>query len=118
MLPSYHYIENRWLWVINTPCASSSGLYRVDAVPEGDSVSVSGFTPGTTADVTVDYTASCCTTQVDIIGVDGVGNVGKCHIDLGILGGKVGTRRRGHVSTKKLDWTLKTARLKIRKIGL
>ncbi|XP_037789385.1 von Willebrand factor A domain-containing protein 7-like [Penaeus monodon] len=84
------YIHNiNMMHLINTPCASSSGLYRVDAVPEGDSVSVSGFTPGTTADVTVDYTASCCTTQVDIIGVDGVGNVGKCHIDLGILGGLI-----------------------------
>ncbi|XP_042877878.1 von Willebrand factor A domain-containing protein 7-like [Penaeus japonicus] len=66
-----------------------SGLYRVDAQPEGDSFTVSGFTPGTTAEVTVDYTATCCTTQVDIIGVDGVGNLGKCHIDLGVLGGLI-----------------------------
>ncbi|XP_063588366.1 von Willebrand factor A domain-containing protein 7-like isoform X2 [Penaeus indicus] len=87
---NFNGICNSMQWTAHATLRDTrSGLYRVDAVPEGDSVTVSGFTPGTTADVTVDYTATCCTTQVDIIGVDGVGNVGKCHIDLGILGGLI-----------------------------
>ncbi|ROT70713.1 putative von Willebrand factor A domain-containing protein 7 [Penaeus vannamei] len=68
---------------------TGSGLYRVDAVPEGTTFGVSDFLPGTTADVETYYTATCCTTQVDIIGVDGVGNVGKCHIDMGVVGGLI-----------------------------
>ncbi|KAK7087106.1 hypothetical protein SK128_001407 [Halocaridina rubra] len=67
----------------------ASGLYSVYAKPEGNSVNIDHFTPGTNELVIVEYGADCCTLQADIIGVDGQGNVGKCNIDMGILGGLI-----------------------------
>lgn len=70
------------------PTDVPAGLSNVYAVPVGYGSEVIGLTPGTTDSVTVSYEASCCTSQVDIVGVDTVGNVGMCHIDMGVLGGK------------------------------
>lgn len=70
------------------PTDSPSGLSNAYAIPAGLGSEVTGLKPGTTNPVTVSYAASCCTSQVDIIGVDTVGNVGKCRIDMGVLGGK------------------------------
>nr|XP_045609987.1 von Willebrand factor A domain-containing protein 7-like isoform X1 [Procambarus clarkii] len=65
------------------------GLVNVYARPEGLSLEIAGMTPGTTGEVVLTYGASCCTTQVDLIGVDSSGNVGKCSIDMGTLGGMI-----------------------------
>lgn len=64
------------------------GLSNAYAVPEGLWSEVNGLTPNTKDEVTLNYVASCCTSQVEIIGVDSVGNVGKCRIDMGVLGGQ------------------------------
>ncbi|TOF90344.1 hypothetical protein CGJ15_24525 [Vibrio parahaemolyticus] len=66
-----------------------SGLVNVYARPDGLSSSVDGLNPGTTGNVVITYSASCCTSQVDIIGVDSLGNVGKCIIDMGVQGGMI-----------------------------
>ncbi|XP_076061129.1 uncharacterized protein LOC143036957 [Oratosquilla oratoria] len=64
-----------------------SGLTSVYARPSGLWNNVSSFNPGTNRAVTVSYVADCCTTQVDLVGIDQMGNVGKCRIDMGLLGG-------------------------------
>ncbi|XP_076061138.1 von Willebrand factor A domain-containing protein 7-like [Oratosquilla oratoria] len=66
-----------------------SGLTSVYSRPFGLKNNVSTFTPGTTNPVTISYEATCCTTQVDLVGIDQMGNVGKCRIDMGLLGGTV-----------------------------
>ncbi|XP_042873278.1 von Willebrand factor A domain-containing protein 7-like [Penaeus japonicus] len=77
-------------WTISASLQDTkSGLSVVYARPDGFQTDVSSFSPGTTSTVSVTYYASCCTTQVDIIGVDVQGNIGKCQIDMGTLGGYV-----------------------------
>ncbi|XP_063613332.1 von Willebrand factor A domain-containing protein 7-like [Penaeus indicus] len=77
-------------WTISATLQdTNSGLSVVYARPDGFQTDVSVFTPGTTDHVSVTYFASCCTTQVDIIGVDVQGNIGKCQVDMGTLGGYV-----------------------------
>ncbi|KAK8405076.1 hypothetical protein O3P69_001567 [Scylla paramamosain] len=67
-----------------------SGLYLVTAVPDSQNMTVPSFTPGTTSEVHMQYLSDCCTTQVQIRGVDGHGNVGNCDkIDMGTLGGLI-----------------------------
>ncbi|XP_071525808.1 von Willebrand factor A domain-containing protein 7-like [Panulirus ornatus] len=66
-----------------------SGLVSVYGRPAGFSTELTGFTPGTTDQVGMLYSASCCNSQVDLIGVDSVGNMGKCRIDMGTLGGLI-----------------------------
>ena len=63
------------------------GLTSAYAIPAGLWSEVTGLIPSTKGEVTLTYGASCCTSQVEIIGVDTVGNVGKCRIDMGVLGG-------------------------------
>ncbi|CAL4114738.1 unnamed protein product, partial [Meganyctiphanes norvegica] len=65
-----------------------SGILSVRADPPIET-SVSDFIPGDINPVTLTGFASCCTPQVDIIGVDMQGNIGKCQIDMGKLGGLV-----------------------------
>lgn len=66
-----------------------AGLSNVYARPDGIASVVVGLAPGTKDLVNVTYSADCCSSQVDIIGVDTQGNVGKCVIDMGALGGNV-----------------------------
>ncbi|XP_042239447.1 uncharacterized protein LOC121877687 [Homarus americanus] len=61
---------------------TDSGLYQVRANPETASMDVIGFTPGTRDQVQVTYASHCCNTEVEVIGVDGQGNVGKCLINM------------------------------------
>ena len=44
------------------------------------------FVAGTTDNVDVSLTVSCCTTELRLIGVDGQGNIGVCEYDLGDAG--------------------------------
>ena len=61
------------------------------SVPVGNDSTVSDYTPGTNEEVVMIYQSDCCTTQVQIRGTDGQGNVGHCdNIDMGLLGGKEG----------------------------
>ncbi|XP_071536581.1 von Willebrand factor A domain-containing protein 7-like [Panulirus ornatus] len=67
----------------------ASGLYEVRAKPEVGDLQVEGLSPGTTNEVVAIHQATCCDTFVEIIGVDGQANVGKCTVDMGILGGLI-----------------------------
>lgn len=73
--------------VITNVYIVSAGLSNVYARPDGFASVVAGLAPGTKELVNVTYSADCCSSQVDIIGVDTQGNVGKCVIDMGALGG-------------------------------
>ncbi|KAK7087105.1 hypothetical protein SK128_001406 [Halocaridina rubra] len=87
---SYNGVCNLQEWLAEADLKDDkSGLYSVYARPEGTAIDIVGFTPGTTATVFVDYRSTCCSLVADIIGVDGQGNVGLCHIDMGILGGLI-----------------------------
>ncbi|XP_050738673.1 von Willebrand factor A domain-containing protein 7-like [Eriocheir sinensis] len=67
-----------------------SGLYAVSYVPNGQTVLISDFTPGTVQEVYVFYSTDCCTTELDIRGTDAQGNVGKCpKVDMGPVGGLI-----------------------------
>ncbi|MPC47860.1 hypothetical protein E2C01_041619 [Portunus trituberculatus] len=67
-----------------------SGLYLVTAVPDEHNMIVPNFPPGTTSEVYMQYQTDCCTTHVQIRGVDALGNVGDCdEIDMGKLGGLI-----------------------------
>nr|XP_045594468.1 von Willebrand factor A domain-containing protein 7-like isoform X1 [Procambarus clarkii] len=66
-----------------------SGLYQVRAQPTGEVFEVTDLTPGTTSEVLTVYENSCCYPYVELIGVDGQANVGKCVVDMGPLGGMI-----------------------------
>ncbi|XP_064098255.1 von Willebrand factor A domain-containing protein 7-like [Macrobrachium nipponense] len=68
---------------------SGSGMQKVYPKPDGFSSLVDDFTRGSTDPIRASFVASCCLLQADIIGVDVVGNVGKCQIDMGVLGGVI-----------------------------
>ncbi|KAK4303124.1 hypothetical protein Pmani_024717 [Petrolisthes manimaculis] len=74
-----------------------SGLYSVQSEPEPLSLTVTGLTPGTTSEVMADFVHSCCSPQAILRGVDGMGNVGECNVDMGTLGGVIGNF---HVETE------------------
>ncbi|XP_076041572.1 uncharacterized protein LOC143025573 [Oratosquilla oratoria] len=61
-----------------------SGLMFIYSRPE-EGLSLQGFEEDTAKPVTATYTASCCVTHVDIVGVDAMGNVAKCSFDTGGL---------------------------------
>lgn len=99
---------------------STSGLSNAYAIPAGFGSEVTGLSPGTTNPVTIHYEASCCTPQVDIIGVDTVGNVGKCSIDMGVLGGAILDLEVESVGVHwaMLRWTLTESVLELHKYSL
>ncbi|XP_064098435.1 von Willebrand factor A domain-containing protein 7-like [Macrobrachium nipponense] len=68
---------------------TGSGMQKVYPKPDGYSSLVDDFTRGSTDPIRASLDASCCVLQADIIGVDVVGNVGRCMIDMGVLGGLV-----------------------------
>ncbi|XP_068237397.1 von Willebrand factor A domain-containing protein 7-like [Palaemon carinicauda] len=68
---------------------TGSGMEKVYPKPEGYSHHVDDFTRGSTTPIKVSLESSCCALQAEIIGVDVVGNVGKCQIDMGVLGGEI-----------------------------
>ncbi|MPC24810.1 von Willebrand factor A domain-containing protein 7 [Portunus trituberculatus] len=96
------------------------GLSNAYAVPEGLWSEVNGLTPSTKHEVTLNYGASCCTSQVEIIGVDTVGNVGKCRIDMGVLGGAIVDLEAESVGVDwvMLKWSLSPTTLELHKYSL
>lgn len=97
-----------------------SGMSNIYARPDGYSTEVDKYTAGTTDPVRVTYDASCCVTQADIIGVDTVGNVGKCTIDMGDLGGYILDFEAIEVGTTwvNLQWTITLTIYDVRKYAL
>ncbi|XP_071539177.1 uncharacterized protein [Panulirus ornatus] len=61
-----------------------SGLNRVYSRPE-EGLILDGFVESTTDPVGATFSASCCVRSLEIIGVDEMGNIGRCHWDLGSL---------------------------------
>ncbi|XP_037789966.1 uncharacterized protein LOC119585369 [Penaeus monodon] len=85
-----HGICSQKNWTVEAAIQDlGSGLSNVYARPDGIASVVVGLAPGTKDLVNVTYSADCCSSQVDIIGVDTQGNVGKCVIDMGALGGYI-----------------------------
>ncbi|XP_063860185.1 von Willebrand factor A domain-containing protein 7-like [Scylla paramamosain] len=114
-------ICNQKNWTITATLQDSvSGLSNAYAVPEGLWSEVNGLTPSTKNEVTLSYGASCCTSQVEIIGVDTVGNVGKCRIDMGVLGGAIVDLEAESVGVDwvMLRWSLSPTTLELHKYSL
>ncbi|XP_042873279.1 von Willebrand factor A domain-containing protein 7-like [Penaeus japonicus] len=87
---TYNGICSQKNWTVEATLQDvGSGLSNVYARPDGFVSVVTGLDPGTKESVNITYSADCCTSQVDIIGVDSMGNVGKCEIDMGALGGYI-----------------------------
>ncbi|XP_027213280.2 von Willebrand factor A domain-containing protein 7 [Penaeus vannamei] len=87
---TYNGICSQKNWTVEATLQDlGSGLSNVYARPDGFASVVAGLAPGTKELVNVTYSADCCSSQVDIIGVDTQGNVGKCVIDMGALGGYI-----------------------------
>ncbi|XP_037789699.1 von Willebrand factor A domain-containing protein 7-like [Penaeus monodon] len=87
---TYNGICSQKNWTVEAAIQDlGSGLSNVYARPDGIASVVVGLAPGTKDLVNVTYSADCCSSQVDIIGVDTQGNVGKCVIDMGALGGYI-----------------------------
>ncbi|KAG7160513.1 von Willebrand factor A domain-containing protein 7-like 1 [Homarus americanus] len=97
-----------------------SGLVNVYARPVGLSTSVEGLKPGTKGEVVLTYWASCCTSQVEIIGVDSSGNVGKCIVDMGTVGGMVVDLEAVSVGVTwvELKWSITPTNYEVHKFSL
>ncbi|XP_066988330.1 uncharacterized protein [Macrobrachium rosenbergii] len=97
-----------------------SGLTAAYVKPDGFSTAVESFSPGTTDPVEVTHVSTCCSPQSEIIGVDGVGNVGKCKIDMGVIGGYILDLEAIDAGTTwiYLRWTLSPTIYKIHKYSL
>ncbi|XP_069161847.1 uncharacterized protein [Procambarus clarkii] len=65
-----------------------SGLSIIYSRPE-NYLTVDDFSVGTTLPIAVNFSSSCCTRDVQIIGRDQQGNIGVCHWNLGALHGSV-----------------------------
>ncbi|XP_064098706.1 uncharacterized protein LOC135209881 [Macrobrachium nipponense] len=97
-----------------------SGLTAAYVKPDGLSTAVESFPPGSTKPVEVTHVSTCCSPQSEIIGVDGVGNVGKCKIDMGAIGGYILDFEAIDAGTTwiYLRWTLSPTIYKIHKYSL
>ncbi|XP_068232515.1 von Willebrand factor A domain-containing protein 7-like [Palaemon carinicauda] len=97
-----------------------SGLSAAYVKPNGFSTDLESFSPGTIDPVQVSHVSTCCSPQSEFIGVDSVGNVGKCKIDMGDVGGYILDFEAIDAGTTwiYLRWTLSPTIYKIHKYSL
>lgn len=74
----------RWELSANLTDGNGTGIESISMRQGNGTLS---FTPLSAPTIQANYNASCCSQKVEIVAVDKVGNVGKCHHSIAIKGG-------------------------------